>query len=120
MGIIRLHIQVFNLKDTISIDDSSSMYVSEDSDENEEEPELQSESQNKCVVCLTTRDATWIFIPCNMQIVAQNVATLLLKRYITHIQPAGVPSGEVSNLSKLEYFSFIVSLSNVCLNELVP
>ena len=38
------------------------MYVSEDSDDNEEEPGLQSESQNNCVVCLTTLDATWIFI----------------------------------------------------------
>ena len=54
-----------SLKNSISLDDSSVIYVSDNSDENdEEEPALQSENQSLCVICLTQRDDTWLFIPC--------------------------------------------------------
>ena len=56
-----------SLKDAISLDDSSVIYVSDNSDENDEEdPALHSENQNLCVICLTQRDDTWLFIPCKL------------------------------------------------------
>ena len=54
-----------SLKDIISLHDSSVICVSDDSeDDQQEEPFLQPENQNLCVICLTPQDATWLFIPC--------------------------------------------------------
>ena len=55
-----------SLKDTVSLQDSSVICVSDDSeDENDQEdPLIQPDTQNICAICLAPRDATWLFFPC--------------------------------------------------------
>ena len=54
-----------SLKDPIPLHESNVICVPDESDENDqEEPVLQSENQSLCVICLNTRDATWLFMPC--------------------------------------------------------
>ena len=47
-----------------TLDDSSIVYISDDSDVSEEEPEQELQNLNSCVVCLGARENTWIFLPC--------------------------------------------------------
>ena len=51
-----------SLTKTILLDDSSVIYLSDESDVGEEEPK-QSQNLNSCVVCLGNREDTWIFLP---------------------------------------------------------
>ena len=56
-----------SLKDSIPLHESNVICVSDESDENDqEEPVLQSENQSLCVICLNTRDATWLFMSCKL------------------------------------------------------
>ena len=52
-----------SLTNKISLDDSSIINLSDESDMGEEEPE-QLQNLNSCVVCLGIREDTWIFPPC--------------------------------------------------------
>ena len=50
---------------SISLDDSSIISISDITDESYKEEEGQeSPVRNLCVVCLTEREATWLFLPC--------------------------------------------------------
>ena len=50
---------------SISLDDSSIISISDITDESDKEEEGQeSPVRNLCVVCLTEREATWLFLPC--------------------------------------------------------
>ena len=69
-----------SLKDSISLPESSVICVSDESDENDhEEPLLQSENPSLFVICLNTRDATWLFMPCKHAICCTLCANTIME-----------------------------------------
>ena len=53
-----------SLINSITFDDASTISISNITDESDEEERQESPGRNLCVVCLTEREFTWLFLPC--------------------------------------------------------
>ena len=95
-----------SLINTLTLDESSTISISDNSDESDnEEAGTVLGDQNLCVICLNVREATWLFLPCKHA----NCCTQCSNSITELGQTCPTCSRQLPNIFKLIQFHFYSS-----------